>query len=87
MCGLDFFGCFAYIYIKTKIMVYVIVILAIVAGVTFLLMKSGKIEDKNGNNVPDKLEPVVEEVKEVVKKVKKAAGEKKPAKKSAKKVK
>lgn len=66
---------------------YIILGLAIVAGVTFLLMKSGKIEDKNGNNVPDKLEPMVEEVKEVVKKVKKAAGEKKPAKKSAKKVK
>ncbi len=68
-------------------MMYIILGLAIVAGVTFLLMKSGKIEDKNGNNVPDKLEPMVEEVKEVVKKVKKAAGEKKPAKKSAKKVK
>ena len=66
-------------------MMYIILGLAIVAGVTFLLMKSGKIEDKNGNNVPDKLEPMVEEVKEVVKKVKKAAGEKKPAKKSAKK--
>ena len=68
-------------------MMYIILILAIVAGVTFLLMKSGKIEDKNGNNIPDKLEPVIEEVKEVVKKVKKAAGEVKPAKKSAKKVK
>ena len=68
-------------------MMYIILILAIVAGVTFLLMKSGKIEDKNGNNIPDKLEPVIEEVKEVVKKVKKATGEVKPAKKSAKKVK
>jgi ABC-type Na+ efflux pump permease subunit len=68
-------------------MMYIILILAIVAGVVFLLMKSGKIEDKNGNNIPDKLEPVIEEVKEVVKKVKKAAGEVKPAKKSAKKVK
>ena len=66
---------------------YIILGLAIVAGVAFLLMKSGKIEDKNGNNVPDKLEPMVEEVMEVVKKVKKTAGEKKPAKKSAKKVK
>lgn len=66
---------------------YIILGLAIAAGVVFLLMKSGKIEDKNGNNVPDKLEPVIEEVKEVVKKVKKAAGEVKPVKKSAKKVK
>ena len=61
--------------------------LVIIAGAVYFAMKSGKIEDKNGNNVPDKLEPMVEEVKEVVKKVKKAAGEKKPAKKSAKKVK
>ena len=68
-------------------MMYIILILAIVAGVTFLLMKSGNIQDKNGNNIPDKLEPVIEEVKEVVKKVKKATGEVKPAKKSAKKVK
>ncbi len=66
---------------------YIILGLAIAAGVAFLLMKSGKIEDKNGNNVPDKLEPMVEEIKEVVKKVKKATAEKKPAKKSAKKVK
>ncbi len=66
---------------------YIILGLALVVAVAFLLMKSGKIEDKNGNNVPDKLEPMVEEVKEVVKKVKKAAGEKKPAKKSAKKAK
>ena len=50
---------------------YIIFGLAIVAGVAFLLMKSGKIEDKNGNNVPDKLEPRVEEVVEAVKKVKK----------------
>ena len=62
-------------------MIYVILILAVIAGVAFLLMKSGKIEDKNGNNIPDKLEPMVEEVKEVVKKVKKAVDEAKPAKK------
>jgi hypothetical protein len=63
-------------------MIYVILILAVIAGVAFLLMKSGKIEDKNGNNIPDKLEPMVEEVKEVVKKVKKAVDEAKPAKKA-----
>ncbi len=63
-------------------MMYVILILAVIAGVAFLLMKSGKIEDKNGNNIPDKLEPMVEEVKEVVKKVKKAVDEAKPAKKA-----
>ena len=63
-------------------MIYVILILAVIAGAAFLLMKSGKIEDKNGNNIPDKLEPMVEEVKEVVKKVKKAVDEVKPAKKA-----
>ena len=71
---------------------YVILILAVIAGAAFLLMKSGKIEDKNGNNIPDKLEPMIEEVKEVVVKVKKAVEEAKPvkkapAKKSAKKAK
>jgi hypothetical protein len=50
---------------------YIILGLLMAAGVAFLLMKSGKIEDKNGNNVPDKLEPMVEEVVEAVKKVKK----------------
>ena len=52
-------------------MMYIILGLLITAGVAFLLMKSGKIEDKNGNNVPDKLEPMIEEVAEAVKKVKK----------------
>jgi hypothetical protein len=72
---------------------YIILGLAIAAGVVFLLMKSGKIEDKNGNNVPDKLEPMVEEVVEAVKKVKKTVkkvtepAKKTTAKKSAKKVK
>ena len=64
-------------------MMYIILILAIVAGVTFLMMKSGKIEDKNGNNIPDKLEPMIEEVKEVVETVKKATAKKTTAKKSA----
>lgn len=75
---------------------YIILGLLVVAGVTFLLMKSGKIEDKNGNNVPDKLEPVVEEVVEVAKKVKKTVkkvtepvkeAKKTSAKKSTKKTK
>ena len=65
-------------------MVYVIVILAIAAGVTFLLMKSGKIKDDNGNNIPDVVEKPVEEVKAVVQKVKKVA-KVSSAKKSVKK--
>ncbi len=62
---------------------YIILGLVLVAAVAFLLMKSGKIEDKNGNNIPDKLEPMIEEVKEVVVKVKKAVDTAKPAKKTA----
>jgi hypothetical protein len=61
---------------------YIILGLAVIAGVAFLLMKSGKIEDKNGNNIPDKLEPMIEEVKEVVVKAKKAVDSAKPAKKT-----
>ena len=74
-------------------MMYIILGLVLVAAVAFLLMKSGKIEDKNGNNVPDKLEPVVDEVIEVVKKVKKTvnkatdATKKTTGKKTAKKAK
>ncbi len=48
----------------------VVVLLAVAAGVTFLLMKKGKIEDKNGNNIPDKIEPIIESAKEVVSEVK-----------------
>lgn len=66
-------------------MIYVIFILAIAAGVTFLLMKSGKVKDENNNNIPDVLEVKVAEVKEVVEKAKKVAKKvtKKPAKKKA----
>jgi hypothetical protein len=68
---------------------YIILGLLMAAGVAFLLMKSGKIEDKNGNNVPDKLEPMVEEVVEAVKKVKKTVNKvtEPVKKKSAKKTK
>lgn len=68
-------------------MIYVLFIVAIAAGVTFLLMKSGKVKDENNNNIPDAFENKVEEVKEVVKKVKKVikkSPEKKPVKKSKK---
>jgi len=62
-------------------MVTIIVVVAILAGVSFLLIKSGKLKDDNGNNIPDVVEkPVVE----VVAKVKKTA-KKVTAKKSEKK--
>lgn len=44
----------------------VVILLALAGGVTFLLMKKGKIKDANNNNIPDALEEKVEEVKEVV---------------------
>lgn len=49
---------------------FVVVALALAGGVTYLLMKKGKIADANNNNIPDAIEEKVEEVKEVVKKVK-----------------
>ena len=63
-------------------MVTIIVMLAIAAGVTFLLVKSGKLKDDNGNNIPDVIEkPVVDAVQKVKKTAKKAT-EKKSVKKS-----
>jgi ElaB/YqjD/DUF883 family membrane-anchored ribosome-binding protein len=50
--------------------ILVLVALALVAGATFFLMKTGKIEDKDNNNIPDVIEEKIEEVKEVVKEVK-----------------
>jgi hypothetical protein len=72
-------------------MVTIIVVLVIAAGVAFLLVKSGKLKDDNGNNIPDVVEkPVVEVVEKVKKTAKKAATKvstKKTTKKSDKKTK
>ena len=48
----------------------VVVALAVVSGITYFLMKKGKIADANNNNIPDAIEEKVEEVKVVVKKAK-----------------
>ena len=53
----------------------VVIVLAVAGGITYLLMKKGKIADANNNNIPDAIEEKVEEVKVVVKKAK-AKGEK-----------
>ena len=78
-------------------MLTLIIIIAIAAVATFILMKKGKIADANNNNIPDAIEKPIEvvkeavaevkaEVKEVAEKVKKVAPAKKPvAKKSVKK--
>ncbi len=54
-------------------MTTVLLILAVLSGaavVTFFLMKSGKIEDKDGNNIPDVVDNKIAEAKEVVEEVK-----------------
>ena len=48
----------------------VVIVLAVVSGITYFLMKKGKIADANNNNIPDAIEEKVEEVKVVVKKAK-----------------
>jgi methyltransferase-like protein len=48
----------------------VVITLAVAGGVTYILMKKGKIADANNNNIPDAIEEKVEEVKVVVKKAK-----------------
>jgi len=48
----------------------ILAVLAGAAGVTFFLMKTGKIEDKDGNNIPDVIDNKIAEAKEVVEEVK-----------------
>jgi hypothetical protein len=47
-------------------LVIIVLVLAVVA--TVILMKKGKIADKDGNNIPDVLEEKVADVKKTVKK-------------------
>jgi hypothetical protein len=44
--------------------VFIVIALAVAGGVTYLLMKKGKIQDLNNNNIPDVIEEKVAEVKE-----------------------
>lgn len=48
----------------------IVAILAFSAGVVYVLMKTGKIEDKDGNNIPDVVDNKVKETKARVKRVK-----------------
>jgi hypothetical protein len=45
-------------------------ILLVGALVIFTLMKTGKIEDKDGNNIPDVIDTKIEETKEIIHEVK-----------------
>jgi hypothetical protein len=65
----------------------VLVIILVLAAALFIAMKTGKVRDADGNNIPDVLEEKVAEVKEVVEKVKKATSKKPEVKQPAKKVK
>jgi archaellum component FlaC len=48
----------------------ILLALLVAGGIAYLLMKSGKIEDANNNNIPDAIEEKIEDVKEVVEEVK-----------------
>jgi Asp-tRNA(Asn)/Glu-tRNA(Gln) amidotransferase B subunit len=47
-----------------------IIALVLVVGTIFFFIKSGKIEDKDGNNIPDVIDEKVKKVKEVVEETK-----------------
>ena len=47
-----------------------IIALLLIVGTIFFFIKAGKIEDKDGNNIPDVIDEKVEKVKEVVKETK-----------------
>lgn len=42
----------------------VVIFLAVAGGITYLLMRKGKIQDLNNNNIPDVIEEKVAEIKE-----------------------
>ena len=44
--------------------VFIVIALAVAGIITYLLMKKGKIQDLNNNNIPDVIEEKVAEVKE-----------------------
>ena len=52
-------------------MLYLLLGLALAAGVTIYLVKQGKIKDTDGDFIPDVVEEKVEDVQEVVEKTKK----------------
>ena len=48
----------------------ILAILAIFVGVVYVLMKTGQVEDKDGNNIPDAVDNKVKKVKAVAKETK-----------------
>ncbi len=53
----------------------IVAILAIFVGVVYVLTKTGQIEDKDGNNIPDVVDNQVKEAKARVKRVKEEAAD------------
>lgn len=54
-------------------MLYLLLGLALLAGVIIYLVKKGKIQDSDGDLIPDAVEEKIEDAKEVVKEVKQRA--------------
>jgi ABC-type Na+ efflux pump permease subunit len=52
------------------LLLIIFAVLIIGIGITFFLMKTGKIEDKDGNNIPDVIDTKIKETKEIVEDVK-----------------
>lgn len=63
-------------------MLTLIIVLVLVAAITFVLMRKGKIADANNNNIPDAIESKIEAVKEAVAEVKEVVAEVKKVKAS-----
>lgn len=53
----------------------IVAILAFSVGVVYVLMKTGKIEDKDGNNIPDAVDNKVKEAKARAKRVSEEAAD------------
>ena len=53
--------------------VMAVILIAISGGIIYLLMKKGKIEDVNQNNIPDAIEDTIEKMEKFAKKVENVA--------------
>jgi F0F1-type ATP synthase membrane subunit b/b' len=58
---------------NTLLIIFLVVLLG--GAVTFLLMKTGKIADKDGNNIPDAIEDTAQEVKRRAKRISEELGD------------
>tara|TARA_B110000967_G_C18702010_1_gene468337 strand:- start:398 stop:802 length:405 start_codon:yes stop_codon:yes gene_type:complete len=68
-----------------KTILVILVVAALIAGITIYLIKKGKVADSDGDFIPDVVEDAVEDVKEFAEDVKATAKEIKKRAKNAKK--